>query len=266
MSTELVDAAYGSLQACLESVKGLWEQASRPRQAQGMLAPSRDIPKCADLIKAHLRAWDEFWPHGGKAAKAFFDAWRGHEVFLPKPAVGDIVGESALETAFLVAKQVRRYALDLVNPINVDADGINVDTDGINCFLDCLDSWGWSARELAGLTAALAVEQRDTKERIAEKLAAAGQTIGNEVVGLDRKVEAKTKLAKALMILEQHPEWSDRKIATDAGFKSHASLTRNKTYQIAAALAREKKNHLPRGTKDGETGDIEAWRDTDEED
>jgi hypothetical protein len=82
----------------------------------------------------------------------------------------------------------------------------------------------------------------------------------------DRKVQAKKRLATAMVLVQDHPDWSDRQITRQAGYKNHSSLSRSETYQKAAAIARRKKVDLPRGTKDGETGSLEAWEEADEED
>ena len=81
-----------------------------------------------------------------------------------------------------------------------------------------------------------------------------------------RKIKGKTKLAIAMMLVQEHPDWSDRYIAEQAGYKSHSTLVRNKTYQTAAAMARGQKEDLPHGAKDGETRNVEAWEDADEQD
>lgn len=65
-------------------------------------------------------------------------------------------------------------------------------------------------------------------------------------------------LAGAMLFVKEHPEWSDRKIASEVG-KHHSTLSRSPQYQLAAALARGQKTYLPAGEKNGDTGDIEAW-------
>jgi hypothetical protein len=69
-----------------------------------------------------------------------------------------------------------------------------------------------------------------------------------------------------MVLVQDHPDWSDRYIAEQAGYKNHSALSRNTTYQAAAAMARGKKEDLAHGTKDGETGHVEAWEDSDQED
>ena len=68
------------------------------------------------------------------------------------------------------------------------------------------------------------------------------------------------RLARALLLVKEHPEWSDREIAARAGYKSHSNLVRNKIYQAAAGMARGEKTDLPHGTKDGKSGSLEAWK------
>ncbi len=74
-----------------------------------------------------------------------------------------------------------------------------------------------------------------------------------------RELKRNTKLALALILVRDHPDWSDRTIAVKAGYKSHSSLSKSNTYQAAAVMARGAKEDLPRGSKDAETGNLEAW-------
>jgi hypothetical protein len=76
-----------------------------------------------------------------------------------------------------------------------------------------------------------------------------------------RKLEKTTKLAKAMILVKDHPDWSDRYIAQQAGYKSHTPLVRSAIYQVAAAMARGQKADMPHGAKSGESGDLEAWSD-----
>lgn len=70
------------------------------------------------------------------------------------------------------------------------------------------------------------------------------------------------RLAKAMMLVQDHPEWSDREIAKQIGMAS-STLSRSPTYQRAAKMARGTKDDRPRGyiVKNPETGrrDVEAW-------
>jgi hypothetical protein len=71
-------------------------------------------------------------------------------------------------------------------------------------------------------------------------------------------------LAKALLLVRDHPKWSDRFIAQRVGVHP-STLSRSREYQMAAAMARGSKDDLRRGqvTVDPETGqqDIEAYDD-----
>jgi hypothetical protein len=53
-------------------------------------------------------------------------------------------------------------------------------------------------------------------------------------------------LAKAMLLVRDHPKWSDRTIAKRVR-KNASSLTRSREYQAAAALARGGKDQLVRG-------------------
>lgn len=63
---------------------------------------------------------------------------------------------------------------------------------------------------------------------------------------------------KALAVLLQHPTWSKTQIAKVMG-RSRSTLYRCKRFMAAYAHLREERSELPRGDKDAETGDIEAW-------
>ena len=71
-------------------------------------------------------------------------------------------------------------------------------------------------------------------------------------------------LAEAMLIVRDHPDWSDRKIANEVG-KAASTLTRSDEYRLAAAMARKPKvftkGHI---TVDADTGlrDVEAHDET----
>ena len=74
----------------------------------------------------------------------------------------------------------------------------------------------------------------------------------------------KTKwLAQAMLTVQKHPEWSDATIAKTVG-RDKSTLCRNKTYRAAAKMARER-SAPPRGHKNTETGEIEAYSENPEE-
>ena len=64
--------------------------------------------------------------------------------------------------------------------------------------------------------------------------------------------------AKALAILVEHPEWTDKKIAEAIGV-SRTTLYDWSKFKKAKEALNQGKNRFPHGSKDGETGDIEAW-------
>ena len=53
-------------------------------------------------------------------------------------------------------------------------------------------------------------------------------------------------LAQALLLVRDHPDWSDAEIARQVG-KNKSTLSRNETYQEAARLARGVKGDLAKG-------------------
>ena len=67
---------------------------------------------------------------------------------------------------------------------------------------------------------------------------------------------------RALALLVAHPEWTDAHIAEKAGVSRTTLYKPNWTrYQAAREALKQGRGSLPRGTKDGETGDVEAWDD-----
>ena len=62
--------------------------------------------------------------------------------------------------------------------------------------------------------------------------------------------------------LAYHPEWSDEQIAKAAGC-NRASLYRMKKFIAAKGLLKDGKGLLPKGSKNGESGQMEAWDDDD---
>ena len=67
------------------------------------------------------------------------------------------------------------------------------------------------------------------------------------------------KEAKALALLQQHPEWSDAEIAKRVPC-NRSSLYRMRRFQAARAWLKEQRNDRPRGYK-SDDGMIEAWDD-----
>lgn len=77
------------------------------------------------------------------------------------------------------------------------------------------------------------------------------------------------KLEQAMALRALHPDWSNKKVAKEAGFANVQSLYRtegrssqHKPYQNLCEVLKEfaKMNaNIPRGSKNGKTGDIEAY-------
>ena len=71
-------------------------------------------------------------------------------------------------------------------------------------------------------------------------------------------------LVEAMFLVKDNPELPDAEIARRVG-RNRSTLSRDKTYQIAAATARGSKEHIRRGriTVDPDSGlrDIEAYTD-----
>jgi hypothetical protein len=63
-------------------------------------------------------------------------------------------------------------------------------------------------------------------------------------------------LANAMLLVREHPEWTDAKIAREVGVHP-ATLCRCPEYRLAASMAREQRKTVPKGRADG-SGGIEA--------
>ncbi|MCK4342441.1 MAG: hypothetical protein KAY37_12040 [Phycisphaerae bacterium] len=76
-------------------------------------------------------------------------------------------------------------------------------------------------------------------------------------------------LAEAMLLVQDHPDWSDAEIARHVG-KDRSTLSRSKEYRASAAMARGKKADLPSGhiKNDPDTGltDVEAYDEKDDYD
>ena len=66
----------------------------------------------------------------------------------------------------------------------------------------------------------------------------------------------------ALGMLLKHPDWPDTKIATAIGV-SRTTLYDWPNFKKAKEALKQGKNNLPKGSKNGETGDMEAWDEKD---
>lgn len=66
-------------------------------------------------------------------------------------------------------------------------------------------------------------------------------------------------LGAAIMLVKNNPEWSDAEIARHPDVsKSASTLSRNEMYRAAAMAARGRKDDVPKGWKDSDTGHVEA--------
>ncbi|MFG0328575.1 MAG: hypothetical protein ACF8PN_01640 [Phycisphaerales bacterium] len=120
--------------------------------------------------------------------------------------------------------------------------------------------------EVIGLAANLADYMRQlsamVRAKISRSLGASGKIT---VIGeADNPPSQLVWLATAMLLVQDHPEWSDRKIAGKVG-RHPSQLSRSAAYQEAAKLARGSKADIKSGylTRDPETGmsDIEAYDD-----
>jgi len=79
----------------------------------------------------------------------------------------------------------------------------------------------------------------------------------------DTKIEnTLTGEALALAMLVKHPDWSDRKIAKAVSV-NRTTLYDWPKFKKAKEALKQGKNNLPKGSKNSETGDIEAWGEKD---
>jgi hypothetical protein len=62
----------------------------------------------------------------------------------------------------------------------------------------------------------------------------------------------------ALVILFKHPDWTNKRIAGELGCHPK-TLSRFERLRTARLAIRSARADLPRGRKDRETGNIEAW-------
>lgn len=71
--------------------------------------------------------------------------------------------------------------------------------------------------------------------------------------------------AKALALLVGHPDWPNTKIAKSVGV-SRTTLYNWPNFKKAKEVLKQGKNNLLKGSKNGETGNIEAWNSKDQDD
>jgi hypothetical protein len=93
---------------------------------------------------------------------------------------------------------------------------------------------------------------------LADLIASAQKAVQPKAEQASNGKAAMSKKAKALAALADNPEWTDEKIAAAAGCHVK-SLYRWDEYTRARAILRDGRGVMPKGTKDKDTGDIEAW-------
>lgn len=75
-----------------------------------------------------------------------------------------------------------------------------------------------------------------------------------------------SKSDKALALRSKHSDWTDKQVAKEAGFAQLQSLYRidgyNELVEQQRAFAK-RDSTIPHGSKDGDTGDMEAWHQED---
>jgi hypothetical protein len=74
-----------------------------------------------------------------------------------------------------------------------------------------------------------------------------------------RRMNKFLKQDQVTRTLRQHPEWTDTQIAKAAGC-ARSSLYRMKDFKAVRALLATEREQLPKGSKNGDTGEVEAWR------
>jgi hypothetical protein len=84
------------------------------------------------------------------------------------------------------------------------------------------------------------------------------------VLPASKSGEKLSKEARALAALADNPDWTDQQIAEAAGCKRQ-SLYRMKRFVAAKRLLKDGKKRFPIGSRDRESGDMEAWDDGDDD-
>lgn len=104
--------------------------------------------------------------------------------------------------------------------------------------------------------------QRHAQLTGSQQMTTAPERAQSPVVAVHRKpAKALSKEARALAALADHPDWTDEQIAGAAGC-NRQSLYRMKKFVAAKEVLRGGKRLMPKGSKNGETGDVEAWDDS----
>ena len=83
-------------------------------------------------------------------------------------------------------------------------------------------------------------------------------TSSGDKAGDTQRTNGLTGEALALAMLVEHPDWPDTKIAKAVGVY-RTTLYDWPNFKKAKEALKQDKKELPRGSKNGETGDMEAW-------
>lgn len=144
----------------------------------------------------------------------------------------------------------RAAALEVGRALAVELEGAAFDTTDLLRFLYTMDRGG-GPEKAAPRWAELRVSlERFTIRRAIGK----GERDG---AATEPRPSRLKWLVKAMFMVKENPNLSNRKIAK-AVERDPAQLTRSREYQRAAALARGSKQAVPRGSKNGLTGELEA--------
>jgi hypothetical protein len=117
------------------------------------------------------------------------------------------------------------------------------------------------ARPMAPLRV-LAEARRQRIEGDARQLLALGELLEKPATPPASAAEPLGDEARALALLIQHPEWEVSRIAEEIG-RPRTKLYKFPGFIAARKALREGRSSLPRGVKDGKTGDLEAWDEAD---
>jgi len=136
------------------------------------------------------------------------------------------------------------------------ARGINIKSFRGFRDLRLIELAGRSAKQLAKKFEDIAQETQ--RAFATEKPAGKGEQGSGEKAGDTQRADGLTGEALALAMLVKHPEWSDTKIAKAVGVY-RTTLYDWPNFKKAKEVLKEGKKELPRGSKNGDTGDVEAW-------
>ena len=99
---------------------------------------------------------------------------------------------------------------------------------------------------------------RDMVENAIDELQRKQQTETKKKDGGVQKEDKPTGEALALAMLVEHPDWPDTKIAKAVGV-NRTTLYDWPNFKKAKEALKQGKKEFPKGSKNGETGNVEAW-------